>query len=159
MALLEQGAKLLASDGEANDWFGYSVALAGDYALVGAPQSHFNHNSEGSGSTYVFVRSGSSWMEDAKLLASDGAANDKLGRSVALSGNSALVGATPAVDDDNGACLLQRDDVAREAGLVGHAVTTVLDDDELGGGRLERDGAARKQECVRQPRRTHAGSH
>ena len=85
MALLEQGAKLLASDGAAYDYFGRSVALSGDYALVGAYKD--NDNGSWSGSAYVFVRSGTSWSQQAKLLASDGAAVDFFGYSVALSGD------------------------------------------------------------------------
>ena len=88
---LEEEAKLLASDGATGDYFGWSVALSGDYALVGAYKDDDNGSS--SGSAYVFVRSGSSWSQQAKLLASDGAADDRFGYSVALSGDYALVGA------------------------------------------------------------------
>ncbi|MBI4703474.1 MAG: FG-GAP repeat protein [Deltaproteobacteria bacterium] len=90
--------KLLASDGAAEDWFGYSVSLSGDTALVGAHQEDDNGND--SGSAYVFVRSGASWTEQAKLLASDGAADDWFGYSVSLSGDTALVGAYGDDDKD-----------------------------------------------------------
>ena len=46
-----------------------------------------------SGSAYVYVRSGTTWSQQAKLLAADGAAWDEFGVSVALSGDTALVGA------------------------------------------------------------------
>ena len=83
--------KLLASDGETDDRFGYSVAVSGDTAVVGAHRD--DDNGTDSGSAYVFVRSGSSWTEQAKLTASDGAADDRFGTSVAISGDTAVVGA------------------------------------------------------------------
>jgi len=93
-----QQAKLTASDGQSDDQFGVSVSLDGDTALVGA--SGDDDRGATSGSTYVFVRSGSTWTQQAKLTASDGAANDYFGISVSLSGGTALVGAWG--DDDKG---------------------------------------------------------
>jgi len=87
-----QQAHLIASDGAAYDYFGFSVALSGDTALVGAYQDTVGTNSA-QGSAYVFVRSGTAWSQQAKLIASDGAAHDWFGVSVALSGDTALVGA------------------------------------------------------------------
>jgi len=91
--------KLRASDGEGGDLFGCSISLSGDTVLIGAP---FDDTEKGdsSGSAYVFTRSGSSWMQQAKLLASDGAERDFFGGSVSLSGDTALIGAD--YDDDNG---------------------------------------------------------
>ncbi|MCB0518457.1 MAG: FG-GAP repeat protein, partial [Saprospiraceae bacterium] len=91
-------AKLTASDGAANDWFGWSVSLSGDYALIGAYRD--DNNVADSGSAYFFVRSGTTWTEQAKLTASDGATDDQFGWSVSLSGDYALIGAS--YDDDNG---------------------------------------------------------
>jgi hypothetical protein len=91
-------AKLLASDGAQDDNFGYSVAIAGDYALVGAPGD--SAPAYRSGSAYIFKRNGSSWIEEAKLLAGDGAEYDIFGWSVAIAGEYALVGACG--DDDSG---------------------------------------------------------
>jgi hypothetical protein len=93
LALLAvQQAQLLAFDGAANDYFGYSVALSGETALVGAVGDTVGGNAR-QGSAYVFVRSGGSWIQQAHLMASDGAAYDNFGHSVALSGETALVGA------------------------------------------------------------------
>ncbi len=86
-----QQAKLVASDAATGDHFGFSVALTGDTALVGAPNDD-HVGGVNAGSAYVFVRTGSTWSQQAKLLASDGALSDELGRAVALSGDSALVG-------------------------------------------------------------------
>jgi hypothetical protein len=55
-----------------------------------------------SGSSYIFKRDGTAWIEQAKITASDGAADDFFGVSVAISGDYALVGAHG--DDDNGSC-------------------------------------------------------
>ncbi len=83
--------KFVASDGMANDRFGSSVSLSGNTALVGAPAD--DDLGEDSGSAYVFVRSGNTWVQQAKLIASDGAPMDFFGGAVSLSGNTALVGA------------------------------------------------------------------
>jgi MYXO-CTERM domain-containing protein len=83
-----QQQKLLASDAATNDRFGSSVALSGNIALVGA-----SWKNSYTGAAYVFVRSGAAWTQQQKLLAKDAATNDRFGSSVALSGNTALVGA------------------------------------------------------------------
>ena len=87
-----QQAKLTAADGTANDSFGISVAISGDTALVGAYTDDVGGNIL-QGSAYIFTRSGTNWTQQQKLTASDGAANDRFGFSVALSGGTALVGA------------------------------------------------------------------
>jgi hypothetical protein len=91
-------AKLVASDGADNDYFGYTVSISGDYAIVGAPYDDIN--GVNSGSAYIFYRSGTSWTEQVKLMASDGAAWDEFGWSVGISGDYAIVGAY--YDDDKG---------------------------------------------------------
>jgi len=91
--------KLIASDGASSDEFGFSVALAGDVALVGA-RLH-DDNGADSGSAYVYRFDGTSWVEEQKLIASDGASLDEFGESVALADDTALVGAR--LHDDNGA--------------------------------------------------------
>jgi hypothetical protein len=93
---LEQ--KLTASDGQADDNFGWSVAIDGDNLIVGA----WYEDSEGSnaGAAYVFTRSGTTWTQQQKLTASDGAANDNFGNTVAIDVSTApatvVVGATGA---------------------------------------------------------------
>ena len=91
-----QQAKLLASDAASSDLFGISVALSsdGNTALIGAFREDTSPNTD-NGAAYVFTRSGSTWTQQAKLLASDAASNEQLGYSVALSsdGNTALIGA------------------------------------------------------------------
>ncbi|MBK8430868.1 MAG: hypothetical protein IPL28_06050 [Chloroflexi bacterium] len=91
-------AKLTASDAAANDFFGISVAVSGDTAVIGAYQD--DNVGSNSGSAYVFTRSGEVWSEQAKLTASDPAMNDWFGYSVAISGDTAIIGAY--LDDDGG---------------------------------------------------------
>ena len=94
-----QQQKLTAGDGAADDGFGYSVAISGDSILVGA----YLHNTDrgaAAGSAYVFQRSGGAWAQQQKLTAGDGAAGDRLGTSVAVSGGVVVAGAYN--DDDNG---------------------------------------------------------
>ena len=90
----QETQELTANDGVAHDWFGYSVSVSGNFALVGA------HNDDGeSGAAYVFEYDGSSWTQTDKFTASDVNINDWFGFSVSLSGNRAVVGAS---NDDSG---------------------------------------------------------
>lgn len=86
-----QQAQLIANDAANNDAFGWSVAISGDTAVVGAYNDDIGSNGD-QGSAYVFVRSGSTWSQQAKLTASDGATNDWFGYSVAASGEMVVVG-------------------------------------------------------------------
>lgn len=90
--------KLVSADGAPDDLFGTSVALDGDFALIGAPQD--DDIGFSSGAAYVFARVGGAWAEQRKLRAGDEAAGDEFGWSVALSGDTALIGAR--YDDDAG---------------------------------------------------------
>jgi hypothetical protein len=92
-AVWEQQARLLANFGAANDYFGYSVAISGNTVLAGAYADDAGASTD-QGSAYVFVRNGTTWTQQAQLLAADGAAGDYFGISVALSGDTALVGAS-----------------------------------------------------------------
>lgn len=87
----DEVAKLIASDGAFADSFGYSVALDGDTALIGA----YCDDDLGSdaGSVYVFIRdSAGAWSLQQKLTASDGASNDEFGYTVAVDGDTAVIG-------------------------------------------------------------------
>jgi hypothetical protein len=78
-----QERRLTASDGATNDLFGFSVAVYGDTVVVGSPYDDDGSDTD-QGSAYVFERSGGSWTPQTKLTASDGAAGDKFGYSVAI---------------------------------------------------------------------------
>jgi hypothetical protein len=87
--------KLTPADGERDDSFGYSVGISGDTVVVGAFGDTVGTNVN-QGSAYVFTRTGTTWTQQAKLLASDGAAGDVFGRSVAIDGDSIVAGALSA---------------------------------------------------------------
>eukprot|EP00968_Pinguiococcus_pyrenoidosus_P016536 scaffold1606_cov177-Pinguiococcus_pyrenoidosus.AAC.2 len=92
--------KLTAFDGASDDWFGYSVAISGNLAIVGAYAD--DDKGRDSGSAYIFHSDddGNSWTLQQKLTAFDGASDDWFGFAVAISGNLAIVGAH--YDDDKG---------------------------------------------------------
>ena len=100
-----QQQKLTAPNGEQEDQFGFSVALSDDgkTALVAANFKKVGSN-DGQGAAYVFASASGSWSLQQELTASDGAASDYFGWSVALSGdrNTALVG-SPGWNDYQGA--------------------------------------------------------
>ena len=85
-----QQAKLTASDAAMLDLFGHRLSISGDTIVVGAIVD--DDAADASGSAYVFVRSGTTWTQQAKLAASDAAANNQFGH-VSISGDTALVGA------------------------------------------------------------------
>ncbi|MBL4810429.1 MAG: FG-GAP repeat protein [Phycisphaerales bacterium] len=93
-------SKLLASDGARDDYFGHSVSVSGNVAVIGAYGDDDNDNGGASGSAYVYRYDGTNWVEESKLLASDAAAGDSFGRSVSVSGEVAVIGAYG--NDDNG---------------------------------------------------------
>jgi hypothetical protein len=78
----------LTDPGGAGDLFGYSVAISGSTAVVGAEASNSS-----TGAAYVFVRSGTTWSQQGTLTATGGAPDDFFGVSVAVSGSTAVVGA------------------------------------------------------------------
>jgi hypothetical protein len=97
-----QQAYLKASQVTADDYFGTSVAVSGDTVVVGAYNedssttginSTPNEGALNSGATYVFVRSGVTWSQQAYLKASQVSVNDYFGWSVAVSGDTVVVGA------------------------------------------------------------------
>ncbi len=86
-----QEARLASSDLQNGDRFGFDVALDGDYLIAGADREDGNGSS--SGAAYIFARNGTTWTQQAKLLAADGAADDRLGYAVDIDGDYAIAGA------------------------------------------------------------------
>jgi hypothetical protein len=82
----------VASDGEVGDFFGCSVAIDGNYAVVGAENDNVGSNIK-QGSAYIFFFNGTAWVQQAKLTAADGNDNDNFGHSVSISGDYVVVGA------------------------------------------------------------------
>ena len=106
--LVQLEAFIKASNTGGGDVFGRSVALSGDTAVVGAASEDGasggvnggdNNDVSGSGAAYVYVRSGTTWLFQAYLKAAQPVANAKFGQSVAISGDTIIVGAP---DDGNG---------------------------------------------------------
>ena len=91
-------AKLTASDGAAGDFFGHAVTIVGNTIVIGAPG-----DDSSTGSTYVFIRTGNNWNQQAKFIANDAAPNDNFGSSVALQGISMAVIGAPGDDSSTGA--------------------------------------------------------
>lgn len=96
--VLNEFAKLLPSDGEAHDHFGGYVAVSGDVVVATAVED--DDNGENSGSAYVFRWNGSSWVQEQKLLASEGTVSDAFGHGVSISGDVVILGAPG--DSDSG---------------------------------------------------------
>jgi hypothetical protein len=93
-----QTQRLTASDGAAGDFFGQSVSLNGSSLVVGASGDANNR-----GSAYVFVRAGSTWSQQSKLIPNDGTGGDLFGFGVTISGDTVAVGAAGAsIDGNNG---------------------------------------------------------
>ncbi|MDQ2645956.1 MAG: FG-GAP repeat protein, partial [Myxococcota bacterium] len=117
------GQKLVAADGLADDDFGYAVAVAGRWVVVGAPgDDHYR------GSVYVFESDGIAWARAQKLLATGGAESEQFGNSVSVAGDRALVGAYWSADFRGAAHVFVRKNQAWEVeqtlvasdGDVGH---------------------------------------
>ena len=83
---------LTASDAKVGAEFGQSIAIAGDVIAVGAPEADIGQNAD-SGVVCLFRRSGNRWLEFNKVTASDGAAGDGFGYSLAARGNQMVTGA------------------------------------------------------------------
>jgi cysteine-rich repeat protein len=129
---------ITADDGVANDWFASSMAIDGNYAIVGA----YNKNSA-TGAAYIFYFDGASWTQQQKLTASDGEANDRFGGGVDISGVYAIIGADG--DDDRGtnagaAYIFKRSGAVwtQLVKIYGSTTTAV---DFFGGGAVTIDGS------------------
>jgi uncharacterized repeat protein (TIGR01451 family) len=99
--------QLLADDRGVNDAFGESVAVEGNTALVGAQWADVGGRSD-AGAAYVFVRNGATWSQQQKLVAPDPENRVWLGRSVSLSGDTAILGAPFNLGDRGAAYVFVR---------------------------------------------------
>ena len=118
------------SNTDADDQFGYSVALSGDTLVVGATNEAsngrgVNSNTQGDnsavqgGAVYVFTRSGTQWSQQAYIKASNTDEGDQFGYSVALSGDTLAVGAQTEASNGTGVnSNTQGDNSAVQSGAV-----------------------------------------
>lgn len=100
----QEDIKVVASDGDAKDYFGIKVSISGNYGIVGAMSegSCENHNFN-EGAAYIFKKGESDdWYEYRKIVASDRDTNNWFGKSVSINGNYAIVGAQLADEDEFG---------------------------------------------------------
>ncbi len=125
--LLALQTYLKAGNIGAGDQFGYSVAVSGDTAVIGAPRedsgttevnSSPSETAPDAGAAYVFVRNGSTWNQQAYLKAGNAGANDNFGWSVAVSGNTVVVGASGEDSDAIGVNGQATNDRANSAGAA-----------------------------------------
>jgi FG-GAP repeat protein len=123
-----QQAYLKASNTDARDEFGYSVAVSGDSLVVGAPfedsratgvnGDHSDNSLTNSGAAYVFVRTGTEWTQQAYLKAATTDSIDQFGVSVAISGNTIIVGANREDSSARGVNNDAHDNGAEESGAA-----------------------------------------
>ncbi len=91
-------SKLIASDGDENDFFGISVGIYNDYAIVGADESA-NNGGANSGTAYIFHNNAGNWEQTQKIESSDAIVGDHFGCSVSMSGEYAAIGAGSKSDN------------------------------------------------------------
>ena len=113
-----QEAYLKASNTGPRDSFGASVAVSGDTVVVGAPSE------ASTGAAYVFVRNGTNWSQEAYLKASNTGPDDSFGASVAVSGDTIVVGARR---EDSNATGINGDEADNSASQSGAAYVFVRD--------------------------------
>ena len=121
-------AILIASNADTNDRFGIAVAVDDDMILVGAPGEDSdaegvngvqdNNSAEESGAAYVFVRQAGMWLQQSYLKASNTGADDEFGSSVAVSGNTILIGAYAEASNATGIDGDQADNSAERSGAA-----------------------------------------
>ena len=98
-------ATLLAPDGQAFDQFGWSLAISGDTAVIGALNET---DSENSGAVYIFTRSGTTWTFQQKLTAPPAESNLLFGSEIAIQGNTLVVGSPLDQDGDGSISIYKR---------------------------------------------------
>jgi len=129
-----QQAYLKASNTGAGDRFGFSVTVSGDTVVIGAQDEDSNaigvngnqadNSAAQSGAAYVFVRAGGVWSQEAYLKASNTGAGDQFGWSVAVSGDTLVVG---AYQEDSSATGVDGNGADNSAGDTGAAYVFDLD--------------------------------
>ncbi len=126
--------KIVSTDISAGDYFGYTLASAGDYLFVGTPITNGYQ-----GAVYVFRDSANIWVQERKLIANDGQANDYFGYSLSADNDIVVIGAygNDEYGTDAGAVYIFENinghwtqtqkvsaQIAQESGYFGYSVAT-----------------------------------
>ena len=105
-SVIEDAFIIQSDNGDPHDSFGNAVAIDGDTAVIGARFEDSNGSSAGdnsadsAGAAYIYVREGTTWVQQAYLKASNADADDRFGTAVAISGDTVVV--TAASEDSDG---------------------------------------------------------
>lgn len=102
-----ESEQVQANDLGAQDEFGSAVAVDGDTMVVGATQEDPG-GVDNAGAAYVFIRTNGVWVQQVKLVASDATRDSAFGASVAIDGNTAVVGAPGAAASSGKAYIFER---------------------------------------------------
>ena len=115
-----QRAKLVANDGDAFDWFGYSVAINDNLAVVGAIREDGKGINSDSGAAYVFRKSGESWIQEAKVIGRRTREKHNFGHTVKTNGEIFAVGVPKGGSAGNGAVYFFyfQDNIWRQNGVA-----------------------------------------
>jgi len=105
-AIVTDNQRIMANDADENAKFGSSIAISGNTAVVGAAGVNRTDGGVPAGVAYIFINDGTQWVEQAKLVLPDGQGRDLFVSSVAISGDTVLVGALQAGDGDTGAAYI-----------------------------------------------------
>ena len=103
----DEVSKLIASDVQDYNHFGISASIYGDYIIIGADMNN-NENGEYAGCVYIFKCDGSSWYQEAKLIASDGDYLHQFGFAVSIYENYVLIGSPNYDHGKGGAYIFER---------------------------------------------------
>lgn len=90
-----QHSKLVASDGNDSDYFGFDVAIDSNYVVIGAPND--DNSSANEGSVYLFKRYGTNWVEEQKFVVQSAPTGGNIGYSVSINGNNIVAGAPNSI--------------------------------------------------------------
>ncbi len=123
-----QVQKIVASDRGSNDWFGYSVSISGDYAIVGAQNTYNLDLLVNAGSAYILKNIDGTWSELKKIIVPSRERGDQFGNSVAISGDNALVGAYHEDHDPFGGHTINN---SGSVYFLGNVATSVKDKNTL----------------------------
>lgn len=125
---IAQQAYLKASNTATGDNFGYSVAISGNTAVIGAPYEDSNatgingnqadDTALSAGAVYIFIREGGTWSQQAYIKASNAGSNDRFGWSVSISGDTVVIGAPGEASNATGVNGNQQDNSVVDTGAA-----------------------------------------